>query len=476
MGDKRDLVVIGAGAAGLVATYTAAAAGARVTLVERHRMGGDCLNTGCVPSKALLHAARISHEVRTAGRVGVHAGEPRVDFAAVMAHVRRAISAIEPNDSAERYTQLGAEVIRGQARLVDAHTLEVDGGRLATRSLVLATGAEPVMPALPGLGAAHWVTSDSVWSLTELPRRLVVLGGGAVGCELAQAFARLGSAVTLVELAERLLPREIPVAGELLAAAFAAEGLQLFTGWRARQVEHGRDGAVLVVADAQGSERRLPFDVLLLALGRQPRTGEMGLEMAAVARDARGFIRTDARLRTSVRNIYACGDITGHQQFTHVAGQQGWCAAMNALFRPLARFRWAAGPVPRVTYTDPEIASVEAAGVSITPDLETVVVPLSEVDRAVVEGRTRGFAALRVDRRGRLRSATLAAPGAGELLAELTLAMRHGLRLADVLATIHAYPTYAEINRRAAAQWRQRHLSGSIKPLARAVLGLLRGV
>lgn len=474
MRDKRDLVVIGAGAAGLMATYTAAAAGARVTLVERHQMGGECLNTGCVPSKALLHAARIAHEVRTAGSVGVQAGEPRVDFAAVMDHVRRAIAAIAPNDSEERYTRLGAEVVRGEARLQDARTVEVNGRRIATRSLVLATGTEPVVPALPGLEAARWVTSDSVWSLTELPRRLVVLGGGAVGCELAQAFARLGSAVTLVELAERLLPREMPAAGELLASAFAGEGLRVLTGWRALRVEHS-DGSLLVLADARGVEQRLAFDVLLLALGRRPRAGEMGLEAAGVAHNERGFIRTDPLLRTSVRGIYACGDITGELQFTHVAGQQGWCAAMNALFRPFARFRWAAGSVPRVTYTDPEIAAVGTTEESGAEDLETVVVPLSEVDRAVVEARTRGFAALRVDRRGHLRSATLAAPGAGELLAELTLAMRHRLRLPAVLATIHAYPTYAEINRRAAAQWRQRHLSGAATSLARTVLGLLRG-
>ncbi|RMD78844.1 MAG: pyridine nucleotide-disulfide oxidoreductase, partial [Gammaproteobacteria bacterium] len=446
------------GAAGLVAAYTGALLRARVALVEKDRMGGDCLHTGCVPSKALIRSARAARELGRAGELLGRPAAPGCDFAAVMERVQRAVHAVEPHDSAERYTALGVACIQGTARLRSPREVEVGGRVLRTRGVVLATGARPAIPDLPGLERVPFLTSDTVWGLRRAPERLLVLGGGPIGCELAQAFARLGVPVTLVQRRERLLPREDPEVSALLARRLAAEGVALRLGHRPLAVEpEGAGGRLRCLAD--GKERELPFSHLLLALGRRPVTEGLGLEALGVALRPDGTVATDRYLATSVPGVYACGDLTGPYQFTHAAGQQGWHAALNALLRPFWRVAADLSVLPRVTFTDPEVARVgvneqEARAQGLA--FEVVRLPLEELDRALVEDEPEGFVKLLV-RPGsdRLLGATLVGAHAGEMLAELTLAMRHRLGLSAVLRTIHPYPTWSEAVRLAAGRWRR---------------------
>ncbi|MEQ8495028.1 MAG: FAD-dependent oxidoreductase, partial [Gammaproteobacteria bacterium] len=386
----RNVIVIGAGSAGLVASLIAATVRARVTLVESGRMGGDCLNSGCVPSKALLRVAREVHERRTRGLVSSPGSAGDVDFAAVMRRVHEVIDAIAPHDSVERYRALGVECIQGRARVVSPWEVEVDGQRLATRAIVIATGARPQIPPLPGLDDIGYLTSDNVWELTALPRRLLVLGGGPIGCELAQAFARLGSQVTVVEMAERLLPREDPQAGELLAHVFAAEGITLALHCRAERFSADGDTKrvsvrSLALGDAESFE--VEFDEVLLALGRTPNTRGFGLEELNLLDPERGTLEVDDYLQTRLPTIYACGDVVGPWQFTHTASHQAWYAAVNALFgSPLKRFAVDHRAIPWCTFTDPEIARVglsesEAAASGIACEVTTYA--LEELDRAI---------------------------------------------------------------------------------------------
>lgn len=464
---ERNLVVIGGGSAGLVAAYIAAALRARVTLVEKGRMGGDCLNTGCVPSKALLRAARLAAEIRGAGEYGLRVAPPEVDFAAVMERVQRVVRAVAPHDSVERYTALGVECLRGTAKITSPWTVQIDGGRtLTTRAIVIAAGARPLVPPLPGLERTEVLTSDNVWELRALPRRLLVLGGGPVGCELAQAFARLGSQVTLVEMQERLLPREDPDASELLARRFAEEGIALHTGHRALRVEAGP----VLVCQAVGGERRLAFDRLLCALGRAPSTAGYGLEELGIPASAARTVQTNEFLQTVYPNIYACGDVAGPWQFTHTASHQAWYAAVNALFAPWRRLRVDASVIPWATFTDPEVARVglnesEAAARGVA--CETTVYRLADLDRAIAEGRTEGVVkVLTAPGSDRVLGATIVGERAGELIAEFVAAMKHRIGLKRILGTIHVYPTFTEANKQAAGAWRR----------ARAPQRLLAGV
>jgi pyruvate/2-oxoglutarate dehydrogenase complex dihydrolipoamide dehydrogenase (E3) component/uncharacterized membrane protein YdjX (TVP38/TMEM64 family) len=461
----RNLVVIGAGAGGLVSAYIAAAVKARVTLVEGHKMGGDCLNYGCVPSKALIRSAKLAKQSREAADFGVEPTAGTVDFGAVMRRVHDVIRTIEPHDSIARYTGLGVEVLQGHARITSPWTVQVqlhDGGTqtLCTRSIVIAAGASPTVPPIPGLERAGCLTSDTVWSLTELPRRLLVLGGGPIGCELAQAFARLGSQVTLVEMAPRVMLREDTEAAALVATALREDGVALLTGHQAVRVEVG-DGAKRLIAQHDGQEVVLPFDELLCAVGRSPRVAGYGLEELGIPLTARKTIETDTYLRTLYPNIYAVGDVAGPYPFTHTAAHQAWYAAVNALFGRFKRFKADYRVVPWATFTDPEVARVglsEAEAQEQGVAYELTRYGIDDLDRAIADGTAHGFVkVLTVPGKDRILGVTIVGEHAADLLAEYVLAMKHGLGLNKILGTIHTYPTLSEANKYAAGEWRRAH-------------------
>jgi pyruvate/2-oxoglutarate dehydrogenase complex dihydrolipoamide dehydrogenase (E3) component/uncharacterized membrane protein YdjX (TVP38/TMEM64 family) len=463
----RNLVVIGAGAGGLVSAYIAAAARAKVTLVEARQMGGDCLNTGCVPSKALIRTARLAHQMRHADRYGLTPVQPTFDFKQLMQRVQQVIADIAPHDSIERYTALGVDVVPGYATLINPWTVEIalNGGgtqRLTTRSIVIAAGAQPVVPPIPGLDQVGYLTSDTLWAhlatLDALPKRWVVLGGGPIGCELAQAFARLGADVAQVEMAPRLLLREDDEVAAFAQASLEADGVRVLTQHQALRCERQGDDRVLVVLH-QGQELRLPFDQLLCAVGRAARLTGYGLEALGIATDK--TVVTDDTLQTLYPNIYAAGDVAGPFQLTHVAAHQAWYATVNALFGDFKRFRVTYKTIPQATFLDPEIARVglnereaKAQGVAY----EVTRFDLSELDRALVDSAARGFVkVLTVPGKDRILGATIVGAQAAELLAEYVLAMQNGLGLKKILGTVHAYPTMAEANKYAAGQWRRAH-------------------
>jgi pyruvate/2-oxoglutarate dehydrogenase complex dihydrolipoamide dehydrogenase (E3) component/uncharacterized membrane protein YdjX (TVP38/TMEM64 family) len=456
----RNLIVIGAGAGGLVTAYIAAAVRAKVTLIEAHKMGGDCLNTGCVPSKALIRSARAAHEARTAARFGIEADGPHVRFRGVMERVFETIRRIEPADSVKRYTALGVDVRQGHATLVDPWTVEIDGReRITGRSIVIAAGGEPVVPDLPGLEGSGYLTSDTMWEALrnrdEAPERLVILGGGPIGTEMVQAFARLGSRVTQVEQAPRLLAREDEDASALVEAALREEGIEIRTAHEALRVE----GRTLIVRDPAGAESALPFDELIVAVGRRARLSGYGLEALGI--ETERTIVTNDWLETLYPNIYAVGDVAGPYQFTHAAAHQAWFAAVNALFGGVKRFRADYRFLPWVTFTDPEVAHVghnELSAREAGMAYEVVRYDLSHLDRAVAEGANCGFVKILVQPgKDRILGATIVAAGAGEMLAEVVLAMKHGIGLRKILGTVHAYPTMAEALKYAAGEWRQAH-------------------
>ncbi len=461
-GYDYNLVVIGGGAAGLVSAYIGSATKARVALIERDRMGGDCLNTGCVPSKTLLRSARLVAEARESRELGIESMECRFRLYDIMDRVRQVIRAIEPNDSVERYEGLGVDVFRGEAELISPWEVEVGGRRLSARSIILATGAEPVVPNLPGLDGADYLTSETVWNLRELPERLVVLGGGPIGSELSQAFARLGSSVTVVETADRLLPREDQDAGRVLEERFVREGMTLATGHRALRVEKDGKDSVLV-CENRGEEVRLPFDRLLLALGRRARTRGFGLEKLGVEITGSGTIGADGLMRTTFPNVFVCGDAAGPFQFTHVAAHQAWYASVNAILAPFWSFRVDYRVIPWATFTEPEVARVglsedEAREKGV--EYEVTRYELRELDRAIADGATEGFVkVLTVPSRDRILGATIVGSQAGNMIAEFVLAMKHGLGLNKLLGTIHVYPTMMEAGKFAAGNWKKAHVS-----------------
>jgi pyruvate/2-oxoglutarate dehydrogenase complex dihydrolipoamide dehydrogenase (E3) component/uncharacterized membrane protein YdjX (TVP38/TMEM64 family) len=463
----RNLVVIGAGAAGLVSAYIAAAVKARVTLVESHKMGGDCLNYGCVPSKALIKSARVAHAMRHADDYGLEPVEVRFSFRKVMQRVHDIIRAVEPHDSIERYTALGVEVLQGHARIVDPWTVEIalnEGGtrRLTTRSIVIAAGARPLVPPLPGLDAVGYVTSDSLWeqfaALDEPPARLVVLGGGPIGCELAQSFARLGSAVTQVEMAPRLLLREDEEVAALARAALERDGVTVLAGHKAVRCEREGERKFLVVESAEG-ERRIGFDQLICAVGRVARVAGYGLEELGIPVER--TVVTNEYLETLYPNILAAGDVAGPYQFTHVAAHQAWYAAVNALFGHLRRFRADYSVIPWTTFIDPEVARVglnelEARERGVA--CEVTRYGIDDLDRAIADSAAHGFVkVLTTPGKDRILGVTIVGEHAGDLMAEMVLAMRHGLGLEKVLGTIHAYPTLAESNKYVAGEWKRAH-------------------
>ena len=460
----RNLVVIGAGSAGLVAAYIAAAVRAKVTLVEKHRMGGDCLNTGCVPSKALIKSARVLSQIRKADEFGLRNATAEVDFAGVMERVQRVIKAVAPHDSAARYTALGVECIQGEARISSPWTVEIStasGTRtLSTRAIVIAAGARPFVPPIPGMDAIRVLTSDNVWELRELPRRLLVLGGGPVGCELAQAFARLGAAVTQVEMLPRILPREDPEVSAMVEESFREEGIDVLVNNKAKQVIV-EDGRKLLIAEHAGVDTRIEFDELLCAVGRVANTAGYGLEELGIAVSRARTVETNEWLQTLYPNIYACGDVAGPYQFTHTASHQAWYAAVNALFGSFRKFRADYSAIPWATFTDPEVARVglnETEAKEQNVPHEVSVFGIDELDRAIADGVARGMVkVLTVPGKDRILGATLVGEHAGDLIVEFIAAMQHGLGLNKILGTIHIYPTLAEANKYAAGVWRKAH-------------------
>ncbi len=480
----RNLSVIGAGAGGLVAAYIAAAVKAKVSLVEAHRMGGDCLNVGCVPSKALIRSARLAKETRDGSTLGVTCSGASMDFAAVMARVQRVIATIAPHDSVERYTALGVDVVQGAARITSPWEVEIvttDGRRntLTTRSIVIAAGASPTVPPIPGLDDVGCLTSDTVWDLKVLPRRLAVLGGGPVGCELAQAFARLGSKVTQVEMAPRLMLREDEDAASLVTVALEADGVTLLTGHQAMRCT--RDGDVKrLVVEHDGVEHTIEFDELLCAVGRSPRVEGYGLEALGIPLvDKKKTIATDAWLQTLYPNIFAVGDVAGPFQLTHVAAHQAWYAAVNALFGRFKRFKVDYSVIPWATFTDPEVARVglsETEAKAQKVAFEITRFPLRELDRAVTDVATQGFVkVLTVPGKDTILGVTIVGEHAGDLLAEYVLAMKHGLGLNKILGTIHAYPTLSEASRSVAGEWKRAHAPKRLLAWARRYHAWERG-
>lgn len=463
----RNLIVIGAGAAGLVTAYIAAAVKAKVTLIEAHKMGGDCLNYGCVPSKALIKSARVAHSMRHGELYGLSSIEPAFSFRKVMARVNDVIRSVEPHDSIKRYTSLGVDVVQGFARIVDPWTVEIkrdDGSmqRLTTRSIVIAAGARPIVPPLPGLDEVGYVTSDTLWDefakLDAPPARLVVLGGGPIGCELAQSFARLGSKVTQIEMAARIMIREDGEVSTLARDSLVRDGVNVLTGHKALRCEQEGGRKFIVVASPDG-EKRVEFDALLCAVGRVARLTGYGLEELGIA--TQRIVVTNDYLETLYPNIFAAGDVAGPYQFTHTAAHQAWYAAVNALFGDFKKFKVDYSVVPWATFIDPEVAHVglnEQDAKEKGIDYEVTKYGLDDLDRAIADGSAHGFVkVLTVPGKDRILGVTIVGEHAGDLLAEFVLAMKHGLGLNKILGTIHTYPTLAEANKYVAGEWRRSH-------------------
>jgi pyruvate/2-oxoglutarate dehydrogenase complex dihydrolipoamide dehydrogenase (E3) component/uncharacterized membrane protein YdjX (TVP38/TMEM64 family) len=459
----RNLVVIGAGAAGLVTSYIAAAVKAKVTLVESHKMGGDCLNYGCVPSKALIKTATLMRQIRHATDYGIAQADARIDFAQVMERIAGVVRAIEPHDSVERYSGLGVDVVIGNARITSPWHVEittVDGSKqtLATRSIVIATGAAPFVPPMPGLAEVGFLTSDTLWGLRELPRRLVVLGGGPIGCELAQAFARLGASVTQIEMLPRIMIREDEEVSAFARQALEADGVTVLTGHKALRCAL-QDGVKTIVVEADGQQRTIEFDVLLCAVGRSARLKGFGLEELGIP--VGKTVQTDEYLRTIYPNILAAGDVAGPYQFTHTASHQAWYASVNALFGIFKTFRADYSVIPWATFIDPEVARVglneqEAREKGIA--YEVARYDIGELDRAIADSAAHGWVkVLTVPGKDRILGVTIVGVHAGDLLAEYVLAMKHGLGLNKILGTIHTYPTLAEANKYVAGEWKRAH-------------------
>ncbi|HEX5486529.1 MAG TPA: FAD-dependent oxidoreductase [Limnobacter sp.] len=471
----QNLIVIGAGAAGLVTAYIAAAVKAKVTLIEAHKMGGDCLNYGCVPSKALIKSAKLAHQMRHADRYGLNAATPALSFKAVMQRVHKVIADIAPHDSIERYTGLGVNVVQGYAKLIDPWTVHIkhNDGRECTmtaRSIVIAAGAQPFVPPLPGLQDVGYVTSDTLWDefvkRDEPPKRLVVLGGGPIGCELAQSFARLGATVTQVEMADRIMIREDVEVSDLAMKSLHADGVNVLVGHKALRCEL-RDGRKFLIMEHTGQRIELEFDDLLCAVGRSARLAGYGLEALGI--DTHRVVQTNEYLETLYPNIFAAGDVAGPYQFTHVAAHQAWYAAVNALFGQFKKFKVDYSVIPWTTFIDPEVARVglnEADAKSQNVPFEVTRYGIDDLDRAIADSDAHGFVkVLTVPGKDKILGVTIVGTHAGDLLAEFVLAMRHGLGLNKILGTIHTYPTLAEANKYAAGEWKRAHAPARVLAL-----------
>lgn len=478
MSRRYDMVVLGGGSAGLTAAIGAAGVGARVLLAERDRTGGDCLWTGCVPSKSLIAAADLAHRMRTADGLGLGAVEPDVDLGTIMARVRAAQQRIARHDSPERLAHHGVEFVRGSARFVEPGTVEVDGRRVAYRTAVIATGSHPVLPPVEGLEEVGALTTETVWGMEQLPGRMVVLGGGPTGCELAQAYARLGSDVTLVEMLPHVLDREGQEARDLVAAHLHADGVDLRLSARPVRAEREGTGGRLVVESGSGADT-IGFDRILVATGRRASTASLDLAKVGVELDPDGNVVVDRLLRTTGSKVFAAGDVIGGPPFTHVAAYEASLVVTNALFH--LRRAVSYDHVPWVTFTDPEVARVGLtegqARERFGADVTVARFDYGAVDRAICVGRDYGFAELIADGRGRLVGATVAAPSGGEVVAELAAWMQKGGTLTDISQTVHAYPTFARGTKLAADEHlRGVWLSDRVRRVTRPLLTLLRWI
>jgi pyruvate/2-oxoglutarate dehydrogenase complex dihydrolipoamide dehydrogenase (E3) component len=450
-----------------VTAYIAAAVKARVTLIEKHKMGGDCLNTGCVPSKALLRSATFLSHIQRAREFGLKSATAEFDFADIMERVQRVIKTVEPHDSVERYAKLGVECIHGEAKITSPYTVAVNGKALTTRNIVIAAGARPFVPPIPGIEVLDYLTSDTVWNLRELPKHLVVLGGGPIGCELAQAFARLGSRVTQVEMLPRLLVREDPEIAEMLTQRFQAEGISVLTNHRAKAFRCEGSQKMLICEHA-GEDLHIEFDHVLVAVGRVANTQGYGLEEIGIALTQNRTIEVNEYLQTRYPNIYAVGDVAGPFQFTHTAAYQAWFATVNALFGSVKKFKVDYSVIPWATFTDPEIARVglneqEAKEKGIA--YEVTIFGMDDLDRAIADEEAYGMVkVLTVPGKDRILGVTIVGRHAGDLIAEYVTAMRHGLGLNKILGTIHIYPTMAEANKYAAGEWKRAHAPQGLLP------------
>ena len=460
-----NLIVIGAGSGGLVSAYIGAAVKAKVILIEQEAMGGDCLNRGCVPSKALIASAKFLHQIKHSPRYGIRSASAEFDFADIMTRVQSIIEAIAPHDSVERYQSLGVEVIKGRAELASPHRVRVKDRQgnereLSARGIIIATGGEPFVPPIEGIQQADILTSDTLWGLKALPEKLLVLGGGPIGCELAQCFARFGSRVSVVEMLPQIMIREDPEIAAGIAETFAAEGIDLRLSHRAEKI-YLKNGKKILRCNHQGAQVDIEFDQMLVAVGRTARLEGYGLRELDIPLSQRRTIEVNDYLQAGYPSVYACGDVVGPYQFTHAAAHQAWYASVNALFAPFKKFKVDYRVMPWATYTDPEVARVglneldaKARGVIY----EVTRYDLAELDRALTDGHAEGTVkVLTVPGKDKILGATIVGAHAGDLIAEFVLAMRHGLGLNKILGTIHAYPTWMEANKFAAGNWKREH-------------------
>ena len=452
-----NIIVIGGGSAGLVSSYIASAVKAKVALIEKHKMGGDCLNTGCVPSKALLRSAKMISYAKRAKEFGFKKTTVDFDFKDVMNRVQNIIKIIEPHDSRKRYTALGVECIEGEAKILSPHNVEVNGITLTARSIIIATGAKPLIPNIPGLDQIKYLTSDNVWDLKELPKKLLVLGGGPIGVEMAQAFSRLGAEVTIVEMTPQILIREDEEVVELVTERFVKEGIKVLINHKAKEFKHN-----LLICEHKSKDVSIPFDKVIIALGRQANIEGFGLEELGVKIRETKTIEANAFLQTNIKSIYVCGDVTGPYQFTHTAAHQAWYACVNALFSPLKKFKVDYTVIPWATFTDPEVARVglnekDAKIQNILYEVTTY--DIDDLDRAIADSEAHGFIkVLTVPNKDKILGVTIVGRHAGDLIAEYILAMKYGLGMNKILATIHIYPTLSEANKYVAGNWKKEHL------------------
>ncbi|MCE0556167.1 bifunctional TVP38/TMEM64 family protein/FAD-dependent oxidoreductase [Motilimonas sp. E26] len=455
-----NLVVIGAGAGGLVSSYIAATVNAKVAIIEKHKMGGDCLNTGCVPSKALLRSAHFAAELNKAASLGFEPITSKVDFKAVMDRVHDVIKQVEPHDSIERYSKLGVNCLQGKATIKTPYAVELNGQTLLTENIIIATGAKPFVPPIKGLDQIEYLTSDSLWQLEQLPPRLLVVGAGPIGCELAQAFARLGSRVTLIDIAKQLLPREDPSVSSILLEQFQLEGIQCLLNTSLNHFSRDTDGQWAHYQTSQ-EEQRFSFDKVLIAVGRKANTEGLGLEPLGINLETNGTITLDPYLRTQYPNIFAVGDVAGPMQFTHFAAHQAWYASVNALFGHFKKFKADYRVIPSVTYCDPPIAQVginETRAKAENIPYELTEFAVDELDRAIADSAKTGVVrVLTIPNKDTILGVTIVGQHAGETIGEFVLAMKHGLGLNKILGTVHAYPTMLEANKYAAGVWKQKH-------------------
>ncbi len=459
---KKDynIVVIGAGSAGLVSSYIGAAVKAKVALIEKHKMGGDCLNTGCVPSKALIRTAKVLSYIKRHKDYGIRSANVEFDFAEVMERVQKVIQKVEPHDSVERYSSLGVDCFQGEAKIVSPHEVQVDGKTLTANNIIVATGARPAIPPIPGLDKVKFLTTDTIWNLRELPKRLVIAGGGPIGSELAQCFARLGSKVTQVEMMPRLLIREDEEFGAAIKSQFVEDGVDVRLNSKCKEVVV-RDGQPCMVVESKEGSEEVPFDQLLLAVGRQANSKGFGLEDIGVKLGPSGTVEVDEYLRSNFKNIYACGDVAGPYQFTHTAAHQAWYCAVNALFSPFKKFKVDYRVIPWCTFTDPEIARVglnELEAKEQGVPYEVTRYGLDDLDRAIADSEDRGeVKVLTAPGKDRILGVTIMGYHAGDLIAEYVSAIKYGHGLNDILGTIHIYPTMSEANKFAAGVWKKAH-------------------